>query len=65
MLEMSGWQRAVWVNEEELLGRDDEHYICIVCSFMFKMPVGGEITEGETELSALVEASRERSNFQD
>jgi ribonuclease HI len=30
-----------------------------VCAFMFTMPVAGEITNGETELSALVEALRE------
>jgi predicted RNA-binding Zn-ribbon protein involved in translation (DUF1610 family) len=49
----------VWVNEEQLRVREDEQYICIVCAFMFTMPVAGEITNGETELSALVEALRE------
>jgi predicted RNA-binding Zn-ribbon protein involved in translation (DUF1610 family) len=51
----------VWVNEEQSLGREDEQYICILCAFMFTMPVAGEITEGETELSNLVEALREAS----
>jgi predicted RNA-binding Zn-ribbon protein involved in translation (DUF1610 family) len=31
----------VWVNEEQLRVREDEQYICILCAFMFTMPVAG------------------------
>jgi DNA-directed RNA polymerase subunit RPC12/RpoP len=52
-------RQNVWANEEELLGSEDEDYVCLDCAFVFTMPVGGKTTQQESELSALLHKLRE------